>query len=1345
MQLERNQLVAGALVERLTKAKVGVVVKGLNGIDPIVISKLAGETLGKLLAVCVVGYGRISEETDGITFSNNLESAVDWRNTPDIAGRIVVFIRDDIPKLHSLGDLDTLTERDVTEHLLTLAEEKLADNIPRGNFWKALHAESATFPLNLVEDFVKAVFSEKENQDAIINNLWRLGLLRDDQLFKHNQDAQKRLVRNRELLVEIGLMSDESRKRLTRVLAKAMGDRRDHLRKAFLDLQQFYRTRDFSVLKRLDVETVEELIKAGKAPKTQEVQSGCKKQGNDNSEDQSKYEQILKGRRAVEAISQCLVKGDEDAEKTLKYVADAIKNKIKNPQEAGDTVIIETRDGSQTIKLEVPPLELRTLVKLACSDTAWGGTLITPRLGLKEAVYHFNPEEFKPYDPADPSQGIGDQCLFSLLRNFDVTLPSGERFSPIIDRLIQARRSLINEIDLLLSHPFVLLGGSADLRRLVNEYLDAFAGVLRLCRQHEATLHAHDPEALRMAITELLRLDVIYVKTPTEWKALLTPLNPFHLWRYREILNAVFSENRDLTEEEQEQLAAALPDLPHLVHFLVVSPLVTGNQTLVLPQAGSLETLPTFENDTNRYLGSDGVEFLPEAMRRFLAVTPYARTQMRVAVVDLPDLKAALSQTAEFIRSSQCDQVVLDVYSTRGQNSVGELGRLDYEDSDYKVAELLRNGKLVVQIHSCKSLTEVTEALKAKPVHVAMFFDQSRYHIGHAPRARQLLVSPLVITYQYEYSDSFKRGIIAPSSEAEDGLFADWHFLIQRAALLPAGQQLRLQYDQGVDLEPINNLLAIGATRWLVVADRLLTPYAPKGAIPLGERRYGQREIAVWARANSRVVDQLVDLLRRYNLLPNVETVADLVHRFGHIASDGLLSLPGSGGDARTREKREKAFLGTVLAAAWYTSKYPGALIASLDSNLARLWLKGRLGGDKRADLIGLRVEGDQRLIVEPIEVKTHDDDDVVNVERDDVGNVSFTGPAIQQLQSTLAILQSIFGGSDNQPLLTPARREVLKYQLHRECFRDIHHHDWKRTWYQRLRDAFAVNPRISIQCHGMVVHVKLDNKSGTDVYHDSSGFVSLVSIGNRTIQSLVAPPTAVWSDSELNHGQEQNTKSDTVERAVDKEPRDQEALYNSCITTEPQLIVKEDFRIVETNDKRPSGNISNVDRSEAEELARLFRRACQSYRIQLQDCDPARAVMGPSVWRFYVRLARGQRLDALRNALEDIGREMCRSGLLISTLPLSDEIALDIPRGQRERVPLIRGLECLPPISSIEKMPIPIGVTPEGQDIIRDLGEMPHLLVGGTTGAGKTRFLYGILVALIKTHPDPSSLRILL
>jgi DNA segregation ATPase FtsK/SpoIIIE-like protein len=163
------------------------------------------------------------------------------------------------------------------------------------------------------------------------------------------------------------------------------------------------------------------------------------------------------------------------------------------------------------------------------------------------------------------------------------------------------------------------------------------------------------------------------------------------------------------------------------------------------------------------------------------------------------------------------------------------------------------------------------------------------------------------------------------------------------------------------------------------------------------------------------------------------------------------------------------------------------------------------------------------------------------------------------------------------------------------------------------------------------------------------------------------------------------------------------------------------------------------------EEISNLFLKACHSYRIDVVSCDPWEAVEGPNVIRFYVKLAAGQKLAPFRNVLEDISREMGRSGLLLNPIPNSDKIALDIPRHERAIVSIKRGLELLPKIDSPEQMPIPIGVTPEGDDIIRDLAEMPHILVGGTTGAGKTVFLYGLISALLKTHQNPNSLRLLI
>jgi hypothetical protein len=83
-------------------------------------------------------------------------------------------------------------------------------------------------------------------------------------------------------------------------------------------------------------------------------------------------------------------------------------------------------------------------------------------------------------------------------------------------------------------------------------------------------------------------------------------------------------------------------------------------------------------------------------------------------------------------------------------------------------------------------------------------------------------------------------------------------------------------------------------------------------------------------------------------------------------------------------KSRRVDLLGTVLAAAWYTEKYPGSLVASLDSNLAQQWLKSRPHSGERADLIGLRIN-ENELVIEPIEVKTRAEGTEARIVRDPI------------------------------------------------------------------------------------------------------------------------------------------------------------------------------------------------------------------------------------------------------------------------------------------------------------------------------------------------------------------------
>ena len=305
--------------------------------------------------------------------------------------------------------------------------------------------------------------------------------------------------------------------------------------------------------------------------------------------------------------------------------------------------------------------------------------------------------------------------------------------------------------------------------------------------------------------------------------------------------------------------------------------------------------------------------------------------------------------------NSACKRVVYDVYLTRNQNGNTELSKLDYAGKDYEIGEYIKDDKISISIRNVCSANEVKDALGSRPVHVAFYFDQSSYAIEFGPSSQNLYISPLVITYDYDFDEIQHKGSIFPSSEMmESGLIGDYHKLMKSADVISNNMNPRTTYNGSADMTAVVSTIEDGQTQWLVVADRDTNNYQPQKAIPIGEKLYDKRMVNVWASDESRIISQYLTLLRGYNLYPRVETLVDILRRFGHIASNGLISIPRFGSDMQAIGNKKKGLLGTLFAASWYMKKHKDALVASLDDDKARLWLQNRKFGNERADLVGL-------------------------------------------------------------------------------------------------------------------------------------------------------------------------------------------------------------------------------------------------------------------------------------------------------------------------------------------------------------------------------------------------------
>jgi DNA segregation ATPase FtsK/SpoIIIE-like protein len=154
--------------------------------------------------------------------------------------------------------------------------------------------------------------------------------------------------------------------------------------------------------------------------------------------------------------------------------------------------------------------------------------------------------------------------------------------------------------------------------------------------------------------------------------------------------------------------------------------------------------------------------------------------------------------------------------------------------------------------------------------------------------------------------------------------------------------------------------------------------------------------------------------------------------------------------------------------------------------------------------------------------------------------------------------------------------------------------------------------------------------------------------------------------------------------------------------------------------------------------------RALRDYGIQVYPINPDDADVGSSVVRFKVQLRPGEKLSRLQSIAADQQRELAlTSHPLIDNVRGTNFVGIDLPHPQPETLPLIPALDTLPP-ASVGRLPFLVGKTTAGQIIMADLADLPHLLVAGSTGSGKTIFLYSLLLSLIHRH-GPESLTLLL
>ncbi|MGN6180585.1 MAG: DNA translocase FtsK, partial [Mucilaginibacter sp.] len=164
----------------------------------------------------------------------------------------------------------------------------------------------------------------------------------------------------------------------------------------------------------------------------------------------------------------------------------------------------------------------------------------------------------------------------------------------------------------------------------------------------------------------------------------------------------------------------------------------------------------------------------------------------------------------------------------------------------------------------------------------------------------------------------------------------------------------------------------------------------------------------------------------------------------------------------------------------------------------------------------------------------------------------------------------------------------------------------------------------------------------------------------------------------------------------------------------------------------------SNKIQVNTEELEANKNKIVETLNHYNIEIDKIKATIGPTVTLYEIIPAPGVRISKIKNLEDDIALSLAALGIrIIAPMPGKGTIGIEVPNQNPEMVSMRSVLSTEKYQGSSMDLPIALGKTISNEVFVADLAKMPHLLVAGATGQGKSVGINAILVSLLyKRHP---------
>ena len=158
--------------------------------------------------------------------------------------------------------------------------------------------------------------------------------------------------------------------------------------------------------------------------------------------------------------------------------------------------------------------------------------------------------------------------------------------------------------------------------------------------------------------------------------------------------------------------------------------------------------------------------------------------------------------------------------------------------------------------------------------------------------------------------------------------------------------------------------------------------------------------------------------------------------------------------------------------------------------------------------------------------------------------------------------------------------------------------------------------------------------------------------------------------------------------------------------------------------------DVEPVDTFALEQKARLVEASLADYRVKADVVD---ILPGPVITRFELDLAPGVKAARISNLSRDLARSLSTSAVrVVEVIPGKPYVGLELPNTKRQTVYLREVLDCPAFRDNPSPLAVVLGKDISGQPVVADLAKMPHLLVAGTTGSGKSVGVNAMILSIL-------------